>query len=357
MEKVSVIVPVYKVEPYLTCCVDSILAQTYSDLDVILVDDGSPDRCPEICDEYARRDSRIRVIHQKNGGVSSARNAALETMTGTYVTFCDSDDSYEPEWIASLVRAMENQRADVVVGMLHMVFQDSWRGYVREHETGVYETRTPEAKVNYCIQKVFGRKHGWEVWRRLFRSEIIRKRQIRFCETCENFAEDLGFVLEYSLYADRIVSIAEAGYRYLVRGGSMMNSSVEKVKLNAVNEVFLHAAPHIQTVIGSELSQRMLPIFHFLIMYNQYEKMIELKKYRLMKTPAGQIQQYSLWKQYTQQLSNCKGDLTNYFERNNMLRAVLLSHHCLHGQWWLFRMEWKLINWFDRIRGHIVVFG
>ena len=92
MPTISVIVPVYKVEPYLRRCVDSILDQTYSDFELILVDDGSPDNCPDICDDYARQDSRVKVIHKENGGLSDARNAGLRIAAGAYVSFVDSDD-------------------------------------------------------------------------------------------------------------------------------------------------------------------------------------------------------------------------------------------------------------------------
>ena len=94
---ISVIVPIYKVEPYLHRCVDSILAQTYQNIEVILVDDGSPDSCPEICDEYAAQDERIKVIHKANGGLSSARNAGLDAASGDWVSFIDSDDWIEPD--------------------------------------------------------------------------------------------------------------------------------------------------------------------------------------------------------------------------------------------------------------------
>lgn len=100
MDLISVIVPVYKVEKYLRRCVDSILNQTYENLDVILVDDGSPDECGTICEEYALRDSRVRVIHKENGGLSSARNAGIDTAKGDYLAFVDSDDWIEPETYA-----------------------------------------------------------------------------------------------------------------------------------------------------------------------------------------------------------------------------------------------------------------
>lgn len=102
-ELVSVIVPVYKVEPYLDRCVASILAQTYPNLEVILVDDGSPDNCPALCDAWAQRDARIRVIHKKNGGLSDARNVGLDAASGAYISFVDSDDYIAENFIETLM--------------------------------------------------------------------------------------------------------------------------------------------------------------------------------------------------------------------------------------------------------------
>ena len=112
---ITVIIPVYGVEKYLHRCVDSVLAQTYENLEVILVDDGSPDGCPAICDEYARRDSRVTALHKKNGGLSSARNAALDCpLTGDYVTFVDSDDWIAPDTYEYCVSLMEKYHANAV---------------------------------------------------------------------------------------------------------------------------------------------------------------------------------------------------------------------------------------------------
>lgn len=102
MPEISVIVPVYKVEKYLDRCIESIVNQTYPDLELILVDDGSPDNCPALCDAWAERDERIRVIHKKNGGLSSARNAGMDVMCGKYVCFIDSDDWIELNFLEVL---------------------------------------------------------------------------------------------------------------------------------------------------------------------------------------------------------------------------------------------------------------
>ena len=98
---ISVIIPVYRVERFLSRCIDSVIGQTYKNLEIILVDDGSPDRCGDICDEYACKDQRIKVIHKENGGVSSARNAGLDIAKGAYVTFIDSDDYWDKHYKTS----------------------------------------------------------------------------------------------------------------------------------------------------------------------------------------------------------------------------------------------------------------
>ena len=119
MPEISVIVPVYNVEPYLHRCVDSILAQTFTDFELILVDDGSPDGCPAICDEYAAKDCRVRVIHQENGGLSSARNAGLDIAAGNYFAFIDSDDYVYSEYLAKLLKEICDNHADIsVCGMV-----------------------------------------------------------------------------------------------------------------------------------------------------------------------------------------------------------------------------------------------
>ena len=112
---ISVIIPVYKVEAYLTACVESVLAQTYQNMEIILVDDGSPDNCPQMCDEFARQDSRIQVIHKENGGLSSARNAGIDTAKGEYLAFLDSDDLWTPLFLERLYQAIEETGADLAV--------------------------------------------------------------------------------------------------------------------------------------------------------------------------------------------------------------------------------------------------
>lgn len=123
-DKISVIVPIYKVEDYLHRCIDSIINQTYTNLEIILVDDGSPDNCPMICDEYAEKDSRIRVVHKKNGGLSDARNAGLDIATGEYIMFIDSDDFVDIEMMESMMKNMIDNNVDMVVCNIKYVYED-----------------------------------------------------------------------------------------------------------------------------------------------------------------------------------------------------------------------------------------
>ncbi len=112
---ISIIVPVYKVEPFIERCLDSVITQTYRNLEIILIDDGSPDNCGAICDEYALRDDRIHVFHQENRGVSASRNAGLDVVTGDYIVFVDSDDYIAPDMIEGVVREAERESADIVI--------------------------------------------------------------------------------------------------------------------------------------------------------------------------------------------------------------------------------------------------
>lgn len=144
---VSVIIPVYKVEPYLRQCVDSVLAQTYTDFEVILVDDGSPDGCPAICDEYAEKDSRVKVIHKENGGLSDARNAGMNIACGEYALFVDSDDFISKEFLENLLRMAEEYNLDIVEGktvyyenaLVSEVFHLNHDEYVFFNNDDVYE--------------------------------------------------------------------------------------------------------------------------------------------------------------------------------------------------------------------------
>lgn len=343
METVSIIVPVYNVEPYLVQCLDSIASQSYRNLEVILVDDGSPDGCGLICDEYAAKDSRFSVIHQKNSGVSKARNAALEKVTGKYLTFCDSDDRYAPNWIQCLVTAMEKDTADMVLGgHVHVVDMEESKTIC--HEAGVFDCRTMNQKIEYCVNRIMNHDHGWEIWARLFQSDIVKNNDIRFCETCQNFAEDLGFTLEYILCATRVTVIREAGYLYTIRSGSMMQSSVGKVKLNSTNEVALSVLQRMQSCFGKAEIKKFLPVFHYLIMQNQYQVIIACGQYRSISEHIKQIKNYDQWKYWTWLVLGCRRELKALLGKRSMQWVMLYTAYHLSGNWPVFALGNELLE-------------
>ena len=140
MPTVTVIIPVYKVERYLDACVESVVRQSYADLEILLVDDGSPDRCPALCDAWAEKDPRIRVIHRKNGGLSAARNTGIETARGRYIVFVDSDDFLEPDTIRRAVAEQERTGAELVLCNCCPVTEDGARHPLPENERFTEET-------------------------------------------------------------------------------------------------------------------------------------------------------------------------------------------------------------------------
>ncbi len=163
MPAVSVIVPVYKVEPYLRRCVDSILAQTFTDFELILVDDGSPDNCGAICDEYAEKDSRVKVIHKKNGGVSSARNMGLDAARGEYIYFCDGDDYIEKELLADAVQAMSGY--DMVVFNTFFVDINGVKtGRVSDYYIDSDRWNDLEYRSRFLAWDFFSFRIGFSVW-------------------------------------------------------------------------------------------------------------------------------------------------------------------------------------------------
>lgn len=344
---VSIIVPVYKVEPYLRQCVDSILEQTYRDLQVILVDDGSPDRCGAICDEYARKDSRVLALHKKNGGVSSARNYALDYTEGTYITFCDSDDMYQPDWIECLVDAMEKSCSDVVVGGFTFMSEDGILGEQRSREAGTWSTETETDKMKYCFTMVMGQGHGGEIWDRLFRRDIIMDHSIRFCETCGNFAEDFGFVLSYSMYANSVTAVAHCGYHYRVRQGSMMQNSVSIPKLESMNQVYLSLEPICRSAFSAETAQWVLPRFYIQLIAMQFMSKLwssGLAPNELRQNAIAGVQD---WRKMECRLRECLRE--NRWKNpwySGSYNTEMLYHirYLLDGSWIMLRIRCKLIR-------------
>jgi len=347
MPEISVIVPVYNVENYLDECIESILNQSFSDFELILVDDGSPDKCPEICDNWAKKDSRIKVIHKKNEGVSVARNAALDIASGKYITFCDSDDFFDNNRLFILFSSAREEKADLVVSK-YTPYNDIRGDLINielRHHIGITEYNTDCEIFDYIIS--IGKKHGWEVCTRLFKADIIKMNNIRFPTTCENYAEDLAFSLAYSLYANRIISLEYSGYYYRIRSGSMMRNSEAVVKLNQLNEVSAWFFEWYRSKFKTKEYQLRYSIIHFLIMHIEYMKLIGTDNYSYMQKYISDIQNQKWFKKQTRNIFKCKKELQLYYGKRVKQQILLFSHYCIHKNWFLFKIQsYIAYRWF-----------
>lgn len=201
---ISVIVPVYQSERYLDRCLESILGQTYDHLEVILVDDGSTDRSPEICDDYALRDQRVKVLHKLNGGVSSARNAGLDVMTGDYLLLVDADDYIRKDMAEDLLAAAKRGNADLVICGFQFVYEDGRPSDVRETDTEFYGTRAEfvEARLLEFYDKLMMNTQN----NKLYSIPMLRKNRVRYDEKL-SINEDLLFCIHMLSCSGRVACI------------------------------------------------------------------------------------------------------------------------------------------------------
>jgi glycosyltransferase involved in cell wall biosynthesis len=210
--KISVIVPVYNVERYLCQCIESILHQTFTDFELILIDDGSIDNSGLICDEYARKDNRIRIFHKKNEGVSIARNLGLENALGEWITFVDSDDWIDNYLFQTYINNISSDVDSIVVGL------------IEEHQERKSIRTLSESKcldmINALLLLEYSGYYGF-VWNRLYKSSIIQENHIMF-DPKISFCEDHLFTYEYNRYSSKISILKEAPYHHrILKSGTL----------------------------------------------------------------------------------------------------------------------------------------
>ena len=223
--KISVIVPIFRIEKYLPKCIDSLLNQTFSDFELILVDDGSPDNCPKICDDYAKTDSRIKVIHKKNGGLVSARKEGLKNAAGTYITFVDGDDWVDKFYLDILFNLAELNDADLVVTGHFREF-DGKIETIKPKMVGVYDEKELKSKIlPYAIYNGEFCEHGIStyVWNKLFKTELL-------CDVLFDvpneiiMGEDAAITFSYLTISKSLVISSTPLYYYRQRHDSIVKS-------------------------------------------------------------------------------------------------------------------------------------
>ena len=229
---ISVIIPIYNVEKYIKQCIESVLKQTYKKIEIILVDDGSPDQCGEICDEYVKRDERIRVIHKKNGGLSDARNKGLEMSSGEYVIFIDSDDYIAPTMIEKLFLACEKFDAQIATCFFERV-------------EGKHETREKQSELQLVTKRRYGGKEllvslysttnspiAFVAWNKLYKKDLFLSNNIRY--PVGKYHEDTFTTYKLIYMSTYVVVINEILYFYRVRPESITTEAFTMKRLDCL---------------------------------------------------------------------------------------------------------------------------
>ncbi len=217
----SLVVPIYNVEPYLERCIESLVNQTYKNLEIILVDDGSPDKCPEICEEWANKDSRIKVIHKKNGGLGFARNSGLEIASGDFIAFVDSDDYLVTDAVQSCVLALAEHDSDTLLFGRYDAYPDGkvledYRRVTKKHYMG-------ETVTNELLPWLFscGDGYGVSACSKVFSNKLIKEHKMRFRSEREIISEDAYFCVDYFAKAQNVLVIPDRFYCYYKNEGSL----------------------------------------------------------------------------------------------------------------------------------------
>lgn len=224
---VTVIIPIYKVENVLKRCIDSVLGQIYQNMEVILVNDGSPDDCGVICDEYASKDSRIRVIHKDNGGLSDARNAAIDIMRGEYVTFVDSDDYINNYYISHLVEAIQKDDSDMACSWFESVFEGE---KPKSRPVAAIIDYSLNDRYGYLNKMLYQQVAESSAWGKLYKKDIFQN--VRYPKG--RLYEDIAVIHKVIEQCEKICVIGNVDYYYWQRKNSIMYQPFSEWQMDAV---------------------------------------------------------------------------------------------------------------------------
>jgi glycosyltransferase involved in cell wall biosynthesis len=226
MPKVSVIVPIYNVEKYLDRCMESLLNQTLEDIEIIMVDDGSPDNCPQMCDEYAKKDSRVKVVHKKNAGLGFARNSGLDIATGEYVAFVDSDDYIVLDMYKTLYERAEADKCDAVFcGFRTEVRENKWVYSDEVDADTLWKGKDVKQFMLNMIASGAGvkaeRLYQMSVWHSIYKRLLIDENHLRFVSEREVASEDIPFQVDFLSKANTVAYVSKTFYSYCLNGTSL----------------------------------------------------------------------------------------------------------------------------------------
>ncbi len=342
--QVSVIIPIYNVEKYLPRCIDSVLTQSMQDFEIILVNDGSPDNCGKICDDYSLKDSRILVVHKENGGLSDARNAGLSVAKGKYIYFLDSDDYILPNLLETLLYEMK-QSCDSA-SVTYVCSWDDGKTYHQHMEENTFLLVTGEEKYRFMLHKFMRYKVGHNATSRMYSRDRIEKLGLRFQENKRIYAEDLCFNLCYLADAHKIVSMDKPLYIYTIREDSITGAPRQRNKLKLMHtlakevECFWRERGYVDLVDN-------FAVFYYLIVAPHIdmitrEAMEEGRNIR--EVVLGELAEEHIYIPYFKVLSRYRKDLIEYYGKEGALERLSFVKYLLDGNKMTYRFR-NIINY------------
>ena len=348
MPKVSVIVPIYKVEPFLRCCVDSVLSQTFSDFELILVDDGSPDNCGIICDEYAARDSRIRVVHKQNGGLSDARNAGLNVAVGQYIYFLDGDDFIEPELLQIGVESMDTG-VDLVVFQYRQIWKDGSSQEISFAKHGLMQFSQEAERKAFIIKDLLTYQVGWESCFRIFRRDIIQTYDLCYADNRKIFAEDLYFSLCYCAHVKDLLVLDKCLYNYRIHADSIMRQNEKMRNLNRFNELSKAILQEYQKFDDCQMLVQNFHTIHYMItasrvMQDYRNTGVSACEYR--RIMQGEMTDLPFFEEQMSRQLRTPEELKPMVSRWDMLEQLVFIRYLIDGREKDFRIRTKILNRF-----------
>lgn len=338
-EKISVIIPVYNSAQYLMRAVDSIKAQKYPNLEIILIDDGSTDGSDTLCDRLSKCDNQIKAIHSKNEGPAVARNKGLNVANGKYIYFMDSDDYLTSKLFLTVTPLLEQY--DMIVFNYQKIDENGRSLSYSHFQEGVYTLNNTNDKLQFILQNVLKYRIGWELWNRIYKRDIIEKNHIRFAN--ENYAEDLFFFLCYIGCINNIICIKQNFYNYLIHPNSLM--ALSKIKpadnLNKVNNLSYELKKFYKTLDQDNYIECYYPLIH----YNFLKQYI----YALYESNLTTRDICKLWRTRIDRSEFCLDEFAKYIKNSKRYYSLsdksdvlatkqVLQYYC-DGKWIKFRIK------------------
>lgn len=353
---VSVIVPVYDVEKYIRQCIDSILEQTLREIEIIIVDDGSPDNCPKIIDEYAKRDSRIVVIHKKNGGVSAARNDGLSIAKGEYVFICDSDDWMFPDALEKMYASAKKQDADSVIadhvncrggksvyakafiGTEAFVASDRKNLDVIQSSCLTYSGIRLVAKEGFLFS---GFRNNGAPWMHMYRLALIRRNNLEYDSKLKGIFDDIWFNIRFYESAAKVVYVPVPVYHYRI----MVGTSTKKFKPDLV-QTYSNAFRHVDDFLKGKKNSGVYMLPYLIRKIGYLDRMMTYyflhgqnrKGSKAIRKEFSTLMQ----SEFPQELL-CHASIRQ-IERKKMRVVAWVLKKRLYGLYWLLRKHTSLLS-------------